>query len=224
MRAFRIACMLSVLVASIASQPKDKLAISGSVQKELQSFGLTDAKLMRLKAHGIDVERSLMEAHELDEKGKAVFSDLVIIGTVRQVVDMPGPDSKNNPFHSKITIDVDSVLKGKLPRNRMVEILRQSGPTTGAFRKVVSSDVRLTQGEHVLAFLQRPENNSFLRAYYRAYFESLQSGANGDCYWLDPSFSFPIRGDKVTVNRKERQLDEVMKNVLLIDSILSTVE
>ena len=91
----------------------------------------------------------------------AKVSDLVVIGEVVKVEDLPGPSSEL--FHSEALVRVDSVLKGKVNFNTLI-LLRMSGPLSdkGNISPRWSFDANFKIGERGIYFFHRPTRDNFL--------------------------------------------------------------
>lgn len=99
-----------------------------------------------------------------DEVYHAMVSDLVVIGEVVNVADMPGPESEC--FHSKTIVKIDSVLRGKI-KGRTLVLLSTSGPITD--KHLIfhwSTDAYLKVGDRGIFFLHRPDRDNFLESPY----------------------------------------------------------
>jgi hypothetical protein len=94
----------------------------------LQCARITPQLEEKLKTINLDV-RSYLTRHEVeDERSKAALHDLVFIGKVINIEDMPG--LKSDLFHSKVNIQIVEVLRGPKQKRDTIQILRHSGPIT----------------------------------------------------------------------------------------------
>lgn len=100
-----------------------------------------------------------------DEVYHAIVSDLVVIGEVVKVEDLPGPSTEL--FHSEALVKIDSVLRGKA-NFKILILLRQSGPLSdkGNIRTRWSLDATFKVGERGIYFLHRPERDNYLTSPY----------------------------------------------------------
>jgi hypothetical protein len=192
------------------------------IARSLDDFGLTPTILDSLNAVGANVPKALQEQYARDEMVKAVFSDLVVIGQVQEIVDMPGPDSQ--PFHSKVLVQVQSVLKGNRDSKKIIEVLRQSGPIDATTSVRYSTDVNLRPGEKVLLFLVRPEKSSYLKTKFKQLFENSGKTFPESNFWANYNSDFPIIDDKVTMDGKSKELREVERNVRTVDRIIRQIK
>lgn len=188
-----------------------------AAEKQIKVSGLSEAQLSKLKAAGIDVRRTLQRELKPTEMTEAALSDLVVIGEVLKQVDIPG--SENGPFRSTVLVQVTQLLKGDLQGSRVIELLRQSGPTGGGNRITVSIDAVFKPGETVLLFLQKPEKNSYLTAVYKKLFEEGKVKTAKNQYWAGAS-KYSVKDGKVVFLREERNVDDIVRNVMRVDSIL----
>jgi len=96
-----------------------------------------------------------------DEVYHAMVSDLVVVGEVIEVMDLPGPSSEL--FHSEAIVKIDSVLRGMANFGTLI-LLRMSGPVSDDrnISPIWSSDGIFKKGEHGIFFLHRPETDNFL--------------------------------------------------------------
>jgi hypothetical protein len=95
-----------------------------------------------------------------DEIYHAKVVDLVVIGEVVKLADLPGLSTEL--FHSEAIVKIDSVLKGKANFNTVI-LLRLSGPLTDkGISPNNSLDASFKVGENAIYFLLRSEKNTFL--------------------------------------------------------------
>lgn len=92
----------------------------------------------------------------------ANVSDLVVIGQVTKVANLPGPSSEL--FHSEAVVRIDSVLKGEVNFGKLI-LLMMSGPITdsGIINRW-SWDANFEVGEQGIFFLHRPDEDHMLTA------------------------------------------------------------
>jgi hypothetical protein len=201
--------------------PSDK-AWEDAVEIRMKAFGLTEEKLNKLKAAGIDVRESLLKRQEPNEMIVAAVSDLVVIGDVLEEVGLPGP--KCQVFHSKVLVRVTSVLKGDLEGDEVIELLRQSGPLNDSMGIWVSSEANFKPGEDVLLSLVKPENSSFLTIFHKNLFEGGKFKSPVNAFWGGSRSKYPIKNGKVYFQGRERDLDEIVQNVKNVDRILRNAQ
>ena len=201
--------------------PSDK-AWEDAVEKRMKAVGLTEEKLNKLKAAGIDVRESLLKRREPNEMIVAAVSDLVVIGDVLKEVGLAGPRSQ--VFHSKVLVRVTSALKGDLETGAVIELLRQSGPLHDSTRIWVSSEANFKPGENVLLSLVKPENSSSLTTVHKNYSEGGKFKSPVNAFWGGSRSKHPIKNGKVYFQGRERDLDEIVRNVKTVDRILHNAQ
>lgn len=100
-----------------------------TTNKLVQRAGITSQKDEELKAIGVDlhdyVSRNSRGELLHDERCHAGLSDLVFIGKVLSIVDIPGPS--DDPFHSKVNVLILEVLRGPKQQSDTIQLLRQGG-------------------------------------------------------------------------------------------------
>lgn len=88
---------------------------------------------------------------------QANSSDVIIIGEVENIKDMPAPSSEM--FHSMIQIQIDSLIKGKINFEEVI-IRQQSGPITDYVHEGTriewSDEPELVIGHRYVFFLKKP--------------------------------------------------------------------
>lgn len=102
---------------------------------------------------------------QYDAAYHAKVSDLVVIGEVVKIRDIPGPSTEL--FHSEALVKIDSVIKGKA-NFKIVILLRMSGPLSdrGNISPKWSLDANFKVGERGVYFLHHPARDNFLTAPY----------------------------------------------------------
>lgn len=134
-------------------------------------------------------------------KKLASKSDLVIIGTVKELKDTPAP--YDEMFHSIVTIDVDSVLKGKAGKNIMVRL--RSGLITHNRKIVVSSEPVFKVGSKYILFL-----NNLNSPHAKDYNNSKLSEGQ---FWVSNTRTFEVRNDSVYYFDKVIRKSDFINNI-----------
>jgi hypothetical protein len=221
-----LACVLPSLLlffpnsGNLRCQSKGKH--QSDISRKLEDLGLTTIVLDSLNAVGANVPKALQEQYARGEMIKAVLSDLVVIGQVQEIVDMPGPESQ--PFHSKVLVQVQSVLKGSRDSKKIIEVLRQSGPIDATTSVKYSTDVNLRPGEKVLLFLVRPEKSGYLAKKFRQQLQVSGKNFPESNFCANYNSDFLIIDDKVTMEGKSKELREVERNVRTVDRIIRQIK
>ncbi len=100
-----------------------------------------------------------------DEVEQALNSDLVVIGTVKDMIETPGKTSEM--FHSMVIIHIDSVLRGETSFEKII-IRLQSGPVTddihGGDRIKVLNEPNFSIGQRIVLFLKNAKNDPYLNS------------------------------------------------------------
>lgn len=128
---------------------------------------------------------------EYDPTEQTLNSDLVIIGTVKNIKETPAKTSEI--FHSMIIIEIENTLKGN-NNFKEIKIRLESGPVTddihGGDRIISSIEPKFNIGERVFLFLNRNKNNSYLNSeFVKKNFKSFDGKKNiselsEDTFWV----------------------------------------
>ena len=153
----------------------------------LRRAKITSQKDQKLKEIGVNLRDYLSKnAHGItapDEKDQAAMSDLVFVGKVLDVVDMPAPSAF--PFHSKVNVQVLEVLKGPEQQEGTIQLLRQSGTITDVpppkrrppgvpanakvtISRTVTTDPTYKVGETSVFFADSIEGDPYLATVYKS--------------------------------------------------------
>jgi hypothetical protein len=154
----------------------------------VQRAGITSQKDEELKVIGVDlhdyVSRNGRGELLHDERCHAGLSDLVFIGKVLSIVDIPGPF--DDPLHSKVNVLILEMLRGPKQQYDTMQLLGQGGGIVtdvppskdvltyapkGATIKVgkdVSTDARYRVGETSVYFAVNIDGHPFLSAIYKS--------------------------------------------------------
>jgi len=100
-----------------------------------------------------------------DEIEHARESDLVVIGEVVELEDLPSPSLE--VFHSEALVRIDSVLKGTANFKTLI-LLRRSGPISdrGNLSPTISVDAHFKVGERGIYYFHRPNRDNYLTSPY----------------------------------------------------------
>ncbi|MDD8018266.1 MAG: hypothetical protein PHP42_07820 [Bacteroidota bacterium] len=198
-----------------------KAAKDSLLNKEFQKLGLTEEKLSKLKGIGIDVREDLYHGKAANEKLDAAMHDLIIIGKVLSIVDMP--NLKSVPFHSKVNIQILEVLKGLKPQTDTIQLLREDGPITDsspAVRVEVVPSAKFVLGETAVYFLSNIYNDSFLTSRYKSYFSNKSAELPRQAYWVRPQSKHQIINSNVKYHERDIPLIEFVSEIKKVAQIL----
>ncbi len=152
-----------------------------------------------------------------DEIEHAKEVDLVIIGEVVKVNNLPGPSSE--VFHSEAIIKIDSILKGKANFKKVV-LLRMSGPITDKkFTAKISVDANFKIGQRCIFFLIRPVKSNFLTSpFIQKGIYSFDHPYNKD---VDATFKPTFNGQKSLSDLPDSVFwgDNKCKDLVISDSV-----
>ena len=146
-------------------------------------------------------------------------SDLVIIGTVKDVKDLPAPSTEM--FHSMVNFHIDSILKGETSRRDII-IRLQSGPITNAEKPGTiiawSNEPKFIIGERFVLFLNNTKrdpylNSKFVKKTYKT-FDSRKniSELSGESFWVRKERTFQIMNETIFYfNEKIKEVEFINK-------------
>src|ERR1035437_7006027 len=101
---------------------------TSKINELFQNAKITPELEEKLKTINLDI-RGYLSLHEgQDERCSALFCELIFIGKVLSIVDMPGP--KSDLFHSKVNILIVEILKGPKQIKDTIQLMRKGGPIT----------------------------------------------------------------------------------------------
>ena len=148
-------------------------------------------------------------------------SDLIIIGTVKSIKDKPAPETEM--FHSEVTIQVDSIIKGKVDSKHII-IRLQSGAitndTNGIDRIAVSSEPSFKIEEKLVFFLYDKDNDPYLKAANKRYksFNNKNSITDlpNDSFWVSNYHCYEIKKGMVYYWGKNQSINNLIKNIIYI--------
>jgi hypothetical protein len=161
------------------------VASDSSINERFKRHNITEEKLVKLKALGLDLREHLSHSHNADERVDAAMLDMVIIGKVLSIKDTLCPDTE--PFHSRVNVQIIDLLKGPKQQGNTIELLRQSGVELyqGGTRKVaVSTDPPFTVGDTSVFYIGRIVDDPYLTSVYKDYFSKRKSMNEIPEYWV----------------------------------------
>ncbi len=192
--------------------------VSDSVINErFKRLNITEEKLVKLKALGIDLREHLSHRHYADERVDAAMLDLVIIGKILSIENTPYPDSE--PFHSKVNVQIIDLLKGPKQQGNTIQLLRQSGLELyrGSTRRIAfSTDPTFIVGDTSVFYLTKIENDPYLTKVYKNYFSKRKSADASPQYWVRAVHKHDISNSIVDYNGHHMPVDSFkveIKNV-----------
>ncbi len=179
---------------------------------------------------------TLKNVTKYDEIEHARESDLVVIGEVVELEDLPSPSLE--VFHSEALVRIDSVLKGTANFNTLI-LLRMSGPISdkGNLSPTISVDAHFTLGERGIYYFHRPNRDNFLtspyiqrglfsllrpltpeekaQAHFKATFYGKQSLSElpDSVFWGDNVCRNVIRNDSINVLSGREAVESVAKKI-----------
>ncbi len=194
MKTFFIAfiCVISVRTVS-AQQVKDNLMPHGSrvtatdsvINGRFKERNITEQKLVKLKALGLDLREQLSHSRTPDERVDAAMLPIVFVGRVLSIENTPCPESE--PFHSRVSVQIIKLLKGPRQPGDTIQLLRQSGIAliNGQPREVIySTDPPFTTGDTSVFYLDDISKDPYLATVYKAYIGKRKSAGTTPEYWV----------------------------------------
>ncbi len=205
----------------------------------LQRANITPQMLENLQAIGVDVHDYLSrngrgEGIE-DERCQAATSDLVFIGKVLGIVDMPG--SSTEPFHSKVNVQIIEILRGPKQLSDTIQLLRQSGSVTddslkskfaphspaGAkitVTKESATDARYKIGETSVFFADNIEGHPYLTAIYKSTFKKAMLKFSNPSYFVMFNNKFQIKDSAVRYYGRNIPLEKLKSEIKQVAQIV----
>ena len=193
------------------------------IDDELQRYNITEDKTAKLKELGLDLRGFLSGKTGWDERAMAAITDLVIIGKVLSIQDMPGPESV--PFHSTANVLIVELLRGPKLKGDTIHLLRKAGPVTGYgkdIRVFSSADARIAVGETSVLYIDNIEHDQFLNSAYKNFFSHGGSTFPRPSFWIAVGGKLPIRDSLVEYNGHKYPLDKFTSEIREMSSILDT--
>lgn len=181
------------------------IASDSLINEHFRQANITEEKLSKLKEIGLDLRGHLSQSYDADERVDAAMSDLVFIGKVLSIQDMPCAESE--PFHSKVNVQIIDLLKGPRQQNDTIQLLIQSGPITTKVNKKghylirdVTTDACFKIGKTYSLFAERTYNDPYLTTVYKDYFLKRKSAKMSPEYWVRGTDNYEIINSFVNYN------------------------
>ncbi len=182
----------------------------------VNSMGYSAATVSRLKKAGIRVVGRWKKRGPWDSKLWTALSDCIVIGTVAKIAF---PTWVRPFYHSIVYVEVDSFLRNDYGLAKgQVAVLQVSGPSSTGLIAIAPNEPRWTVGERVLLYLSASQlitfaaNNDMPKLYNR-----LINSPKVRFQLID---SEDIKSNGVVMNRKEKNLDEVVSEA---DSVMKII-
>jgi len=161
------------------------VASDSIINVHFKQANITENKLIKLKAQGIDLRDHLSHSYDADERVDAAMLPIVFIGKVLNIEDTLCP--RSDPFHSKVNVQIIDLLKGPKQQGNTMQLLRQEGAVIDHGKTLVldnSTDARFTIGDTSVFYLNDIDYDPFLTAVYKDFFSKRKSMNANPEYWV----------------------------------------
>lgn len=193
------------------------------ITEKFHQYGITEEKLRKLKQLGLDLRGVLSGVSNWDQRAMVAITDVVIIGRVLRITDMPGPSSA--PFHSAAEVLILEKLKGPVMTADTIHLLRISGPVTDMERDAevfTAEDANVAVGEIAVFSILNIEHDQFITAISRGYFSQPNHNLPNPSYWIAVRRKHEIRDSIVQFNDRKMPLIQFENEVRDLSKVLDT--
>jgi hypothetical protein len=214
----------AIVFAQKDSISQRKQISSQLVAEKIRTMGVSNDMLDKLKRSGIDVVGQLSTGNILDPSVEAVIRDLVIIGRVEKIVDVPA--KKSEPFHSKIVVRIIELLKGPKPNGENIELVREDGPIINDRDSVISylrvpNELTFVEGEIAVFFFTEMAKDTYLNARYKSYFRTNRPGPQSPTYWVNHGCKYSINDSLVYYRGNRIPLKRFTEDIKIVARLLT---
>jgi hypothetical protein len=179
------------------------------INQGFQRQNITETKVEQLKKIGFDLREELSRGEGRDERVDAAMLDMVLIGKVMNIIDLPGP--RADPFHSKVVVQIMELLRGPKQAGDTIQLLRQGGPITdyrgGKAIIRVSTESTMRIGETAAFFLTNVYHDSYLTTVNKSFFSRQHLDLPNPSYWVSSNNKHGIVGSVVRYYDRDIPLD-----------------
>lgn len=162
-------------------------------QEELDKYDLNESKLDNLSRIGVDLRIGKLKSREM---ARAAYSDAVVVAKITGIIGWPG--SREQLFHSKVTVRIEEVLKGKAIVGKTIELFEESGPLTDSTKIIVSDEPSFDNGGEYILYLRRMNKDRYLTSpFHKNSFESGHFDSDSVHFYIGAHSSVPIQNGKV---------------------------